>query len=132
MHAAAKHAARSETLAAPVAEARGLIEQARAAEAERARAAAEAAAAAVAAGSDRTTSRRLSCETAVERQVEWVWARARAAVAEAEAGTGVGSVRSGQGRREKAVLGFRVGRGGASMVGVGIRIAPPRVTRVAT
>jgi hypothetical protein len=46
MHAATKHEARSETLAALVAEARELIEQARAAEAERARVAAEEAAAA--------------------------------------------------------------------------------------
>jgi hypothetical protein len=48
MQAAAKHEARSEKLAALVAEARTLIEQARAAEAERARVAAEAAAAAAA------------------------------------------------------------------------------------
>jgi hypothetical protein len=45
---AEKHASRSEQLAALVAEAKGLIEQARAAEAERARVAAEAAAAAAA------------------------------------------------------------------------------------
>jgi hypothetical protein len=44
MHAAEKHEARSEKLAALVAEARGIVEQARAAEAERARTAAEAAA----------------------------------------------------------------------------------------
>jgi DNA helicase IV len=48
MHAAAKHEARSEKLAALVAVARDLLEQARAAEAERARVAAEAAAAAAA------------------------------------------------------------------------------------
>ena len=46
MHAAEKHEARSDKLAALVAEARTLIEQARAAEAERARVAAAAAAAA--------------------------------------------------------------------------------------
>ena len=45
---AAKHEARSESLAALVAEAKGIVEQARAAEAERARVAAEEAAAAVA------------------------------------------------------------------------------------
>jgi hypothetical protein len=39
---AAKHEARSESLAALVAEAKGIVEQARAAEAERARVAAEA------------------------------------------------------------------------------------------
>jgi hypothetical protein len=44
MHAAEKHEARSEKLAALVAEARGIVEQARAAEAERARTATEAAA----------------------------------------------------------------------------------------
>jgi hypothetical protein len=44
MQAAEKHEARSEKLAALVAEAKGLIEQARAAEAERARVAAEEAA----------------------------------------------------------------------------------------
>jgi hypothetical protein len=49
MHAAEKHEARSEKLAALVAEAKGLIEQARAAEAERARVVAEAAEAAEAA-----------------------------------------------------------------------------------
>ena len=49
MHAAEKHEVRSEKLAALVAEARELIEQARAAEAERARVAAEKAAAAAAA-----------------------------------------------------------------------------------
>jgi hypothetical protein len=48
MHAAEKHDGRSEKLAALVAEARELIEQARAVEAERARVAAEAAAAAAA------------------------------------------------------------------------------------
>jgi dTMP kinase len=48
MQAAEKHEARSEKLAALVAEARELLEQARAAEAERVRAAAEAAAAAAA------------------------------------------------------------------------------------
>jgi hypothetical protein len=48
MHAAEKHEARSDKLAALVAEARELIEQARAAEAERARVAAEATAAAAA------------------------------------------------------------------------------------
>jgi hypothetical protein len=42
MHAAEKHEARSEKLAAVVAEARGIVEQARAAEVERARTAAEA------------------------------------------------------------------------------------------
>jgi hypothetical protein len=44
MHAAEKHEARSDKLAALVAEARGIVEQARAAEAERARTATEAAA----------------------------------------------------------------------------------------
>jgi hypothetical protein len=48
VQAAAKHDGRSEPLAALVAEARGMLEQARAAEAERVRVAAEAAAAAVA------------------------------------------------------------------------------------
>jgi hypothetical protein len=51
MQAAARHAARSESLAALVTEARDLIEQARAAEAERTRVAAEEAAAAAAAAS---------------------------------------------------------------------------------
>jgi hypothetical protein len=48
MQAAAKHEGRCETLAALVAEAKGMVEQARAAEAERARVAAEEAAAAAA------------------------------------------------------------------------------------
>jgi hypothetical protein len=48
MQAAAKHGDRSESLTALVAEAKGMLEQARAAEAERAKAAAEAAAAAAA------------------------------------------------------------------------------------
>jgi hypothetical protein len=47
MQAAAKHDGRSEQLAALVAEAKGMVEQARAAEAERAKVAAEVAAAAV-------------------------------------------------------------------------------------
>jgi len=62
MRAAAKHVARSESLAALVAQARVLIEQARAAEAERTRVAAEVAAAAEAAAEVTAAAERLRLE----------------------------------------------------------------------
>jgi hypothetical protein len=65
MQAALKHEARSEKLAALVAEAKELIEQARAAEAERARAAAEAAAEAAAAAAAVEAAERLRLEEEV-------------------------------------------------------------------
>jgi hypothetical protein len=78
MQAAAKHEARSEPLAALVAEARELIEQARAAEAERARVAAEAAAVVEAAAAAEEAAERQQAEgelAALTARVQQVQAR---------------------------------------------------------
>jgi hypothetical protein len=71
MQAAAKHASRSEPLAALVVVARAMLEQARAAEAERARVAAEAAAAAEAVKAAAEAERaRVAAEAAAEAEAE--------------------------------------------------------------